>query len=74
MYKRQGYLLSAFTGTAGDAAIKYSGNLGSMANQMIANIITGAKDVDYFDEFVELWNSNGGAEITKEVNEWYQER
>ena len=45
-----------------------------MANQMIANIITGAKDVDYFDEFVELWNSNGGAEITKEVNEWYQER
>ena len=70
----RGYLLSAFTGTAGDAAVKYSGNLGSMANQMIANIITGAKDVDYFDEFVELWNSNGGAEITKEVNEWYQER
>ncbi len=68
------YLISDFSGTPGEASVKYGGNLATLANQMITNIITGAEPVDYFDEFVELWKSNGGDEITAEINEWYQNR
>ena len=50
------------------------GNLNTLANQMITNIITGAQPVDYFDEFVNLWKSSGGDAITAEINEWYQNR
>lgn len=32
-------------------------------------IVTGAKNLSYFDQFVEEWYSNGGEEITKEVAE-----
>lgn len=68
-----GYYIDPFSGAAGEASTKYSGNLGTLATQMMTNIITGAVEVDYFDEFVEIWKSSGGDEITKEVNEWYQE-
>ena len=67
-----GYIFDAFTGSAGEALKKYGGNLGTLANQMITDIITGAQPVEYFDEFVELWKNNGGNEITAEVNEWYR--
>lgn len=67
-----GYFISAYTAAPGEASVKYSGNLGTMADQMITNIITGAESVDYFDQFVEIWKANGGDEITAEVNEWYQ--
>lgn len=33
-------------------------------------IIMGAVPVDDFDKFVNNWNSLGGADITKEVNDW----
>lgn len=69
-----GYLISEFTGAPGAAQVKYGGNLGTLANQMITNIITGAKEPDYFHEFVAIWKANGGDEITEEVNEWYQSR
>ena len=68
------YLISAFTGTPGEAFTKNGGNLNTLANQMITNIITGAQPVDYFDEFVKLWKSSGGDAITAEINEWYQNR
>lgn len=67
-----GYYMDAFYGAPGEASTTYSGMLGGLSSQMIANIITGAEDIDYFDEFVSLWKSCGGDEITKEVNEWYQ--
>ena len=28
--------------------------------------------IDEFDKFVENWNALGGADMTAEVNEWYQ--
>jgi len=33
------------------------------------NIITGEKDLDEFDKFVEQWYKLGGEEITKEIND-----
>ncbi|MDF2724689.1 MAG: extracellular solute-binding protein family 1, partial [Paenibacillus sp.] len=35
-------------------------------------IIYGNEPVDYFDTFVQECKKNGGDDITKEVNEWYQ--
>jgi len=66
-----GYLISENLSPAGDAAIKYGGNLGTMRDQMITYIINGTKEPDYFDEFVDAWLNNGGSELVEEVNEWY---
>ncbi|OAB32074.1 ABC transporter substrate-binding protein [Paenibacillus macquariensis subsp. defensor] len=35
-------------------------------------IIYGKLPVDAFDEFVANWKSNGGEQITKEVNDWFK--
>lgn len=67
-----GYLLSAYTAPACEAEVAYGGMLGGLTNQMIANIITGAEDMDYYDEFVARWKQIGGDEITEQVNEWYK--
>lgn len=39
--------------------------------ETFCNIIMGEEPLDAFDTFVEQWNSNGGTEITAEVNDWY---
>jgi putative aldouronate transport system substrate-binding protein len=39
--------------------------------QMILDIITGNKPVDYFDEWAKSWFNLGGETITFEVNQWY---
>ncbi len=67
-----GYVFSAFKGAPGEASVKYGGTLGTMADQMMTDIITGAQPADYFDEFVEMWKTNGGDEITEEVNDWFR--
>lgn len=41
--------------------------LESLEDAMILQIITGDKDLDYFDEFVEQWKSIGGDKLTEEV-------
>lgn len=44
--------------------------LRSNEEEMILNIITGEKPLEYFDEFVKNWNTLGGETITFEVNQW----
>ncbi|MGG6310536.1 extracellular solute-binding protein [Paenibacillus macerans] len=46
--------------------------LEKIEKEAYAQIIYGKKPLDSFDQFVEDWKKNGGDEITKEVNEWYQ--
>jgi len=36
-----------------------------------ADIIMGQRPISYFDEFVDEWNKNGGEDITKEINAWW---
>lgn len=36
------------------------------------DIIYGEAPLSAFDDFVEIWYAEGGEEITKEVNQWYQ--
>lgn len=44
-------------------------NLKKMEDEIFLKIIMGEKPVDEFDEFVKVWNSSGGEEITEEVRE-----
>lgn len=43
--------------------------LDTLEQEMYLSIIIGDRSVDYFDEFVEQWNSIGGETLLKEVNE-----
>lgn len=40
--------------------------------EKFSKIIFGNDPVESFDAFVEEWRAQGGEQITKEVNEWYQ--
>jgi putative aldouronate transport system substrate-binding protein len=35
-------------------------------------IIYGKLPIDVFDQFVTNWKSNGGDQITQEVNDWFK--
>lgn len=51
---------------------KYWEQLQTMEKQVYTNIIYGNESIDAFDKFVEDWYAQGGEQITKEVNEWYE--
>jgi len=42
-----------------------------LQQETFTKIITGDLPVSAFDDFVTQWNSLGGTDITKEVNDWY---
>lgn len=46
--------------------------LEKMEKETFSQIIYGKLPLDAFDKFVSDWKANGGDDITKEVNEWYQ--
>jgi len=46
--------------------------LDKMEKEIYAKIIYGELPLTEFDVFVEKWHSQGGDDITNEVNEWYQ--
>jgi putative aldouronate transport system substrate-binding protein len=60
--------LPAFIGTT-DLMQKKKATLDDLEKRTFLEIITGAKPVDEFDNFVAQWRSMGGDEITAEVNE-----
>lgn len=41
--------------------------------QTFSEIIYGQRSIDEFDRFVENWKSSGGDQMTKEVNEWFEQ-
>lgn len=51
---------------------QYIVDLIKMATEAYMNIITGAKPIDYFDEFVENWKESGGQQLIDEANEHYK--
>lgn len=55
-----------------DTMVKEWGNLTAMEDEYITQIISGARPLSDFNEFVETWHALGGDDIMKEVNEWYK--
>ena len=45
--------------------------LSKLESEYFTGIVVGNKPVEAFDEFVELWWSEGGDQVTADVNEWY---
>jgi len=54
-----------------EAVAKYNLKLQKLTEDTFLKYITGAETLDNYDKFLEQWKSEGGAEMTKEANEWY---
>lgn len=67
-------VVSGLTGYMTDTMVKEWGNLKSIEDEYITQIISGARPIDDFDEFVQTWMALGGEQIIKEVNEWYKSK
>lgn len=54
--------------------ISKSGELDKLRDNTYISIIMGETPISGFDTFVEQWKAQGGDDIAKEVNEWYQNK
>ncbi|WP_261301962.1 extracellular solute-binding protein [Paenibacillus andongensis] len=60
-----------FTGAATPTMISKWNLLRQSEMETFNKIIYGKLQVNAFDEFVASWKTNGGDQVTKEVNEWF---
>lgn len=54
------------------AMVSRKAELDKLRNNTFLSMVMGETPVSDFDKFVEQWKAQGGDEIAKEVNEWYQ--
>lgn len=78
LYSNSDYIVSRaikdeFYGFPTDAMIKNDAKLKTLEQQTFAKIIMGAAPLEEFDKFVQEWTRSGGEQITREVNEWYNQ-
>jgi putative aldouronate transport system substrate-binding protein len=71
--KNKQLLFDAFVGAPTEAMIEKQIILNDLSHDAFINIILG-NPLEEFDRFVEEWMILGGAQITAEVNQWYEER
>lgn len=62
-----------FYGTPTPAMSQYDSHLEEL-QEIFTEIVLGIVPLEAFDSFVERWYREGGAEITKEVNDWRESR
>lgn len=67
-------ITSAFSGTFTETMIARNATLEDLRDEVFVKIIMGESSIDDFDTFVDNWYSQGGTDVTAEVNEWYQKR
>ena len=72
MAKMDNFQYSAFEASATEKMNEYTTTLTTLTKETIIDIIIGNRDVDAYDDFLESWNSLGGAEITAEADAWFQ--
>src|SRR5690606_36151551 len=74
-YERQGLgIYDAFQGAGTPTMVERMDTLKRLQHEAFTKIIMGEEPVSYFDQFIKEWLQLGGEQITREVNEWYQER
>ena len=69
--KSGNYVADYYAGATTDLMAEKSAYLKKLELETCTRIIMGDKPISEFDKFVENWNKNGGSDITREVNEWY---
>lgn len=70
--QRQFSVRNMFTGGTTPTMAEKWDYLKKLEMETFSKIVFGNEPVDAFDKFVEEWKSQGGEQITKEVNEWYK--
>jgi len=71
-YKKNGQLLKEkFVGAPTWTMPQKKSALDSMEKEVFIKIIMDKSSIDAFDKFVADWNELGGADMTREVNKWY---
>ncbi len=63
--------INAFQSLPTPTMIERNSDLNKLQDETILGIIIGDKPMSAFDEFVGQWKSQGGDQITQEVNEWW---
>ena len=72
-YQEKGQLMvEGFAGAPTPTMVERKATLEKMEKEVFVKIIMGESSIEEFDKFVSDWNQLGGADITEEVNEWYQ--
>ncbi|MGN7310951.1 sugar ABC transporter [Alkalicoccobacillus gibsonii] len=66
-------ILSMFTGPPTPTMLSKSETINRMLSESYTKMVYGELDINEFDSIVEKWKTQGGDEITSEVNEWYEE-
>lgn len=51
---------------------KYSASLDKMFLDEFSKVLLGAEKVENWEKFIQRWEAEGGAEIEKDINKWYQ--
>lgn len=69
---REELIPNMFNAEPTDTMKKNWEQLQTMEKQMYTDIVYGKEPVDAFDDFVNNWYSQGGEQITQEVNAWYE--
>ncbi len=64
------FVYDEYVGPPTDTMVLRTANLNKLEYESFISIIMG-ESLDLFDQFVEDWLSQGGEDITKEVNAWY---
>ncbi|NIK78688.1 putative aldouronate transport system substrate-binding protein [Paenibacillus castaneae] len=67
------WINNEFFGTPTETMATKQANLDKLFQETFISIVEGA-DINTFDTFVEQWKSQGGDDITKEVNDWYRSK
>ncbi|WP_445487780.1 ABC transporter substrate-binding protein [Niallia sp. 03133] len=62
-----------FFGQTKSMKLKWA-NLTKLEDEAFLKIVTGEKDLNYFNKFVDTWKKTGGSDITKEVTETIKEK
>lgn len=68
------YKIDGFYGANTDTMNKNLGNITQKRNELFTKIIMGADIDETFQEWVDYFNTQGGEEITQEVNNWRDSR
>jgi len=55
-----------------DKVSKYLNSLKQMENDYIIMLIAGGESLSGYDKFLQDWDKAGGAEMVKQVNDWYR--
>jgi putative aldouronate transport system substrate-binding protein len=72
-YAMEHALHSDFRGLPTPSMGKYADKLQKLEEEAFLKLIMGLEPRNDFDDFTKLWLSEGGWELSKEVNAWYRE-